>query len=33
MLGKTFRIAENVRVEFRAEVFNVSNTPPLADPH
>jgi hypothetical protein len=33
MLGKTFRIAERVNLEFRAEVFNVSNTPPLNDPN
>jgi hypothetical protein len=32
MLGKTFRLAEQVRLEFRAEAFNVSNTPPLNDP-
>ena len=32
MLGKTFRIAERASVEFRAEVFNVANTPPLNDP-
>ena len=33
MLGKTFRISERSSFEFRAEVFNVSNTPPLADPN
>ncbi len=33
MIGKTFRIAERARVEVRAEVFNVSNTPPLNDPN
>ena len=33
MLGKTFRITERYNVEFRAEVFNVSNTPPLNDPN
>ena len=33
MLGKTFRINERVNFEFRAEAFNVSNTPPLADPN
>jgi hypothetical protein len=33
MIGKTFRISERVAVEFRAEVFNVSNTPPLNDPN
>jgi len=32
MIGKTFRISERVNVEFRAEAFNVSNTPPLNDP-
>jgi hypothetical protein len=33
MIGKTFRISERVSLEFRAEVFNVSNTPPLNDPN
>jgi hypothetical protein len=33
MLGKTFHIAERVNAEFRAEAFNVSNTPPLNDPN
>jgi hypothetical protein len=32
MIGKTFRISERVNFEFRAEVFNVSDTPPLNDP-
>jgi hypothetical protein len=32
MIGKTFRIRERLGMEFRAEVFNVSNTPPLNDP-
>ncbi len=32
MLGKTFRVSERVNVEFRAEMFNASNTPPLNDP-
>lgn len=32
MIGKTFRITERWRLEFRAEAFNVSNTPPLSDP-
>lgn len=33
MIGKTFRLAERVNLEFRAEAFNVSNTPPLNDPN
>jgi hypothetical protein len=33
MLGKTFRVTERMSVEFRAEVFNVTNTPPLNDPN
>ena len=33
MIGKTFRIRESMNFEFRAEVFNVSNTPPLNDPN
>jgi hypothetical protein len=33
MIGKTFPIRENVKLELRAEAFNVSNTPPLADPN
>ena len=33
MLGKTFRITERANFEFRAEVFNISNTPPLNDPN
>jgi hypothetical protein len=33
MLSRTFRISERVRVEFRAEASNVSNTPPLNDPN
>jgi hypothetical protein len=33
MIGKTFRVSERVGFEFRAEVFNVSNTPPLNDPN
>lgn len=33
MIGKTFRITERVNLEFRAEAFNVSNTPPLSDPN
>jgi hypothetical protein len=33
MLGKLFRITERVNLEFRAEVFNITNTPPLSDPN
>ena len=33
MLSKTFRVSEGLGLEFRAEVFNVSNTPPLNDPN
>ena len=33
MIGKTFRITERVGLELRAEVFNMSNTPPLNDPN
>jgi hypothetical protein len=33
MIGKTFRVNERMRIEFRAEAFNVSNTPPLNDPN
>jgi len=33
MIGKTFRITERLNFEFRAEAFNVSNTPPLNDPN
>jgi hypothetical protein len=33
MIGKTFRVSERVRFEFRAEAFNVSDTPPLNDPN
>jgi hypothetical protein len=33
MLGKTFAITERVRTEFRAEAFNVTNTPPLTAPN
>ena len=33
MLGKTFRIGERWRIEFRAEAFNVTNTPPLGQPN
>ena len=33
MLAKTLRIHEGLFAEFRAEAFNVSNTPPLNDPN
>lgn len=33
MVGKTFRVTERLDLDFRAEVFNVSNTPPLNDPN
>ena len=33
MIGKTFRLTERMSIEFRAETFNVSNTPPLNDPN
>jgi hypothetical protein len=33
MVGKTFRLTERAAMELRAEVFNVSNTPPLGDPN
>ncbi len=33
MLAKIFRISERLNIEFRAEAFNVSNTPPLNDPN
>ena len=33
MISKTFRISERFNFEFRAEAFNVSNTPPLNDPN
>ncbi len=33
MVGKTFRMTDRFSVEFRAEAFNVSNTPPLNDPN
>jgi hypothetical protein len=33
MLGKTFPVKEQVRLEFRAEAFNVTNTPSLMVPN
>jgi hypothetical protein len=33
MVGKTFPITERVRAEFRAEAFNVTNTPSLTAPN
>lgn len=33
MIGKTFQLSERWKLEFRAEAFNVSNTPPLNDPN
>lgn len=33
MIGKTFVITECFRTEFRAEAFNVTNTPPLGNPN
>jgi hypothetical protein len=33
MLGKTFPLRERAHLEFRAEAFNVSNTPPLGAPN
>jgi len=33
MLGKTFAVTDRARLEFRAEAFNVSNTPAFADPN
>ncbi len=33
MLGKTFTITERWRTEFRAEAFNLTNTPPLGNPN
>lgn len=33
MIGKTFALTERVRTEFRAEAFNVANTPPLGNPN
>ena len=33
MIGKMFRFTERLGCEIRAEVFNLSNTPPLNDPN
>jgi hypothetical protein len=33
MIGKTFSITERLRTEFRAEAFNVTNTPPMGNPN
>jgi hypothetical protein len=33
MIGKFFSITERLRTEFRAEAFNVTNTPPLGNPN
>jgi hypothetical protein len=33
MVGKTFAITERFRTEFRAEAFNLTNTPPLGHPN
>jgi hypothetical protein len=33
VLGKSFPITEDVHAEFRAEAFNMTNTPPLAPPN
>jgi len=33
MVGKTFELTERFTTEFRAEAFNATNTPPLANPN
>jgi hypothetical protein len=33
MIGKIFHLSERFSLDFRAEVFNISNTPPLNDPN
>jgi hypothetical protein len=33
MIGKFFTITERLRTEFRAEAFNLTNTPPLGNPN
>ncbi len=33
MLGKTLAVSERVAAEFRAEVFNLTNTPPWGEPN
>jgi len=33
MVGKSFTLAERFRLGFRAEAFNVTNTPPLGAPN
>ena len=33
MAGKTFPLADRMNLEFRAEAFNISNTPPLGAPN
>jgi hypothetical protein len=33
MVGKLLRLHDNISMELRAEVFNVSNTPPLGQPN